>query len=134
MGLLKTTIKLVTSDVFPYPVNITVPVTESIDLDASFSTVIIDPADTSIIYGPIPAGAGTTGITYFYIQSDPDNVSDVHVNFTDDNSNTLTALAIPTGDFAWFPLYANASGVTVELANTDIANPATVTYFYGEKG
>jgi len=134
MGLLKTTIKLVTTDVFPYPVNITVPVTESVDLDASFSTVILDVSGTSVIYGPIPQKAGTTGITYFYIQSDPDNVSAVNVNVTDSMSKTITALSILPGDFTWFPLNADFTGVQVELVNTNVANPATVTYFYGEKG
>jgi hypothetical protein len=134
MGLLKTTIKLVTTDVFPYPVNITVPAIEAVDLDASFSTVILNASGTSIIYGPIPQQAGTTGNTYFNIQSDPDNVSSVNVDVTDTNNTTITAISIPPGDFAWFPLNADAVNVQVELINTDVANPATVTYFYGEKG
>lgn len=38
---------------------------------------------------------------------------------------TITTLSIVPGDF---------TGVQVKLVNTDTANPATITYFYGEKG
>jgi hypothetical protein len=137
MGTLKTTIKLETTNLFPQPVNMTIPVIEDIEINSAFSTIVLEPTTgnpASTIYGPTTGAVGSSNVVYMFVQANASNSSAIQVRITDASANTATALAIIPGDFAWFPVLADDNGVEVELVNTDAANEATAYYFYGEKG
>jgi hypothetical protein len=134
MASITSTIKLATTSLFPTPVNFTLPVVETVALDAAFSTVIVEEDNSAIIYDP-NAAVGTSNVVYFYLQSASTNPSTgVTVQIQDSSSIEITTMKLIPGDFAWFPLLANGNNVQVKLTNLDQATPATINYFYGEKG
>lgn len=137
MATLVSAIKLTSSNLFPTPINFTVPVTETVNGDVAFSTVILGSTGdtpTANIYGPTDGAAGSSEVVYLYLNAATANTSPVLVNVTNESDTTIAVMSLLPGDFAWFPVYAPGAGVTVELQNTDPANTASVNYFYGEKG
>jgi hypothetical protein len=134
MATITSTIKLATTTLFPTPVNFTLPVTETVALDAAFSTVVVEADDSAIIYDPA-AAVGSSNVVYVYLQSPSTNpAAGITVSIQDSGSFNSTAMKLIPGDFAWFPLLADGASVKVTLNNLDQSNTATVNYFYGEKG
>jgi hypothetical protein len=133
MASITSTIKLATTSLFPTPVNFTLPVVETVALDAAFSTVVVAEDDAATVYSTA-AAVGSSKVVYFYLQAPSTNPADGILVTLDDGTNAAQVLKLVPGDFAWFPVYANASGVEVVLTNPNLSTPATVNYFYGEKG
>lgn len=135
MAILKATISFQTTTLFPNPVNFTVPVNETVDLDAAFSTVVIAAAGSESIYST--AGAvGVDEVTYIYIQSAANNDAGdvVTVDITDSAANTATVGKLLPGDFLYVPVLADGSGVDVTINNTAGASDATFYYIFAERG
>jgi hypothetical protein len=135
MAILKATISFQTTTLFPNPVNFTVPVNETVDLDAAFSTVVIAAAGSESIYST--AGAvGVDEVTYIYIQSAANNDAGdvVTVDITDSAANTATVGKLLPGDFLYIPVLADGSGVDVTINNTAGASDATFYYIFAERG
>ena len=64
MASIVSTIKLVSANLFPNPVNFTVQATDTVNGDAAFSTAVLDSTapggtPTQTIYGPTAGPAGT---------------------------------------------------------------------------
>jgi hypothetical protein len=135
MATLKTTISFQTTTLFPNPVNITIPVTEDINLDAAFSTVTIAAAGTESIYSTA-AAVGSSEVTYLYIQAAASNDSGdvVTVEFTDSSANTAIVGKLLPGDFLYIPVLADGSGVDVTINNSTGASAATFYYIFAERG
>jgi hypothetical protein len=133
MATITSTIKLATTTLFPTPVNFTVPVNETVALDAAFSSVVVLADDTATIYSTA-GSVGSSKVVYFYLQSPTTNPAEGILVTLDDGTNAAQVLKLIPGDFAWFPVYANAAGVEVVLTNPNTTTDATVNFFYGEKG
>jgi hypothetical protein len=134
MATLKTTISFQTTTLFPNPVNVTVPVTETVNLDAAFSTVTIAAASSETIYTTTGA-VGTSEVTYVYIQAAAANssVDEVKISFTDSSANTATVGKLLPGDFLYIPVLVEGSGVAVTINNPG-ASAATFYYIFAERG
>jgi len=136
MATLQATVKMVSATLFPSPVNFTFTVNETIGGNHSgFNTVIVPSASTSTIFDSA-AISGSSGILYFYFQAATTNVNPLEIAI---ESNTTpgakTFAIIDAGDWAFLPINASdAAGTVITVDNTDIANPATLNFFYGEKG
>ena len=132
MATIKTTIKLETSTLFPTPVNLTVPVTEQVNLDANFTSVSILPNSEAIPY--ISTALNPSNVVYVYLQSPATNAANLDVFITDHADREMLAMIIRPGDFAWFPLASYGEGVQLRIVNNDISVAATLNVFYGERG
>jgi hypothetical protein len=135
MALLKTTISFQTTTLFPNPVNLTIPVNETVDLDAAFNTVTVANAASEVIYGPTGGAVGTSKVTYLYIQAAASNdaTDEAVINFDDGTNSADVAKLIP-GDFLWIPINAAVSGVTVTIDNSASAVAKTFYYIFAERG
>ena len=121
MASIVSTIKLVSSNLFPSPVNFTVQATDTVGGDAAFSIAVLDNTagtPTQTIYGPLGGPAGTSLVTYIYLNASSSNTAPVLVNMTNSSAQTIAAMKLLPGDFAWFPVFSDDAGVAVELENT----------------
>ena len=137
MASLTTTISFQTTTLFPTPLNITIPATETVNLDAALNTVTVAAGGTAIVYGPTGGAVGTSLVTYVYIQSDSTNnaINDVLINYTDSTGPTQIILAkLLPGDFLYIPICADGAGVEVEIDNTASSVPKTFYYMHAERG
>ena len=132
MASLKTTIKVETTSLFPNPVNFTVPVVETIGLDAAFSTVVIAPSATETIYSP--AVVGSSEVTYIYLQANANNTDYIEVTLVDSSSNSILAIKLLAGDFAWFPMYVDGTNCQVQVAHGNVSDDQTLYYIFAERG
>lgn len=135
MAILKATISFQTTTLFPNPVNFSVPVNETVNLDAAFSTVTIAAAGSESIYATA-AAVGTSEVTYVYIQSSSANDAGdiVTVDITDSSANTATVGKLLPGDFLYIPILADGSGVDITINNSAGASDATFYYIFAERG
>lgn len=132
MASLKTTIKIETTSLFPNPVNFTVPVVETVNLDAGFSTVIIPPATTELIY--TPAVVGSSDVTYIYLQANGNNTDYISVEIVDNASTPITAIKLLAGDFAWFPMFADNTNCQINVSHSNVSDDQTLYYIFAERG
>jgi hypothetical protein len=135
MATLKTTISFQTATLFPNPVNVTVPVNETVNLDAAFSTVIIAAAGSESIYST--AGAvGTSEVTYLYIQAAAGNDAGdvVTVDITDSAGNTAVVAKLLPGDFLYIPILVDGAGVDITINNSAGTSAGTFYYIFAERG
>lgn len=136
MPTLKTVINLTSGNLFPTPVNFTETVTETINGNhSSFQTNVIASSSSSIVFSSV-APSGSTGILYFYFKAASTNSDTIDIEITSNTgSDTVSALRLAAGDVAYLPIDASdAAGIQVEAINNSGASPATLQYFYGERG
>lgn len=136
MAVLQATIKMVSATLFPSPVNFTFVVNETIGGNHSgFNTVIV-PADSGSTVFTSASASGSSGILYFYFQAATTNISPVEIAIESKTTPGFKTFAsIPAGDWAYLPINASdVAGTEIVVINPDLANPATVNFFYGEKG
>lgn len=137
MASIVSSIKLVSSNLFPNPVNFTIQATDIVNGDAAFSTSVLENTagtPTQVIYGPTTDPVGTSEVIYVYLHANPNNTAAVLVNVTGSAAQVISVMKLLAGDFAWFPLYGDDAGVQIELENTSATDTASVNYFFGEKG
>lgn len=132
MATLKATIKIETTTLFPNPINFTVPVVETVALDAGFSTVVIEPAATEMIYSP--AVVGTSDVTYIFLQANGSNTDYIEVEITDSLGVDITAMKLLAGDFAWFPLLADSTTCEINVSHPSVGDDQTLYYIFAERG
>lgn len=136
MAILQSTIKMVSATLFPSPVNFTFVVNETINGNHSgFNTVIVAAATTSTVFDSL-AASGSSGILYFYFQAATTNISPVEIAIESKTVGVANTFALlSAGDWAYLPIDASdVAGTAITVINPDVANPATVNFFYGEKG
>lgn len=132
MATLKATIKIETTTLFPNPINFTVPVVEQVALDAGFSTVVIEPSTLEKIYSP--AVVGVSEVTYIFLQANGSNTDFISVEITDSASTSLVAIKLLAGDFAWFPLLADATACEINVSHSNPTDDQTLYYIFAERG
>jgi hypothetical protein len=133
MSTIKSTIKLESNDLLFSQVVLTVASTNTINMDAVFSSAIV-PIDGNVtVYGPTTEAIGSTKTVYVYAKAA--NTNNNYVRLTvNDGVNTSLIMQIAPGDFAWFPLAAFNAGVEVKLHNNSQTLDATVDFLFAEKG
>lgn len=131
MATLKATLNISSTDLFPIPVNFTETVIETIGGNrSSFMTKVLAAGASNIaLYNAIAPG---TGILYFYFKAAILNANTIDIEIVQ-GGNTVSALRLSPGDIAILPIDANVS-TTVQADNNAVGAPATLQYFYGEKG
>ena len=136
MAQLKTTVQFQTTTLFPNPVNLIIPVIESITLDAGFSTAVVPIGGTYTVYGPTPGPVGTSLITYLYIQAAATNAPGdvVTIDITDAAAMTATVARLLPGNFLYIPIYANLAGVAIDINNSTGTAAGTFNYIIAERG
>jgi len=132
MATLKATIKIETTTLFPNPINFTVPVVETVALDAGFSTVNIPVAITELIYSP--AVVGSSDVTYIFLQANSNNTDFISVELTDSAGTPITAIKLLAGDFAWFPMLVDGLGCEINVSHTNVTDEQTLYYIFAERG
>ena len=132
MATLKATIKIETTTLFPNPINFTVPVVETVALDAGFSTVNIPVAITELIYSP--AVVGSSVVTYIFLQANSNNTDFISVELTDSAGTPITAIKLLAGDFAWFPMLVDGLGCEINVSHANVTDEQTLYYIFAERG
>lgn len=132
MASLKTTIKIETTTLFPNPVNFTVPVVETVNLDAGFSTVDIVPGSIESIYSP--AVVGSSDVTYIFLQANSNNTDFISIELVDSASTPITAIKLLAGDFAWFPMLADSTNCEINVSHSNPTDNQTLYYIFAERG
>jgi hypothetical protein len=133
MALLKTTISFQTNTLFPNPVNLTIPVNETVDLDAAFNTIKVEPNSNTAVY-TVSGQVGTTGVTYLFIQADSANdpTNDLTIVFQNSTDSVEFAKLLP-GDFLWIPLNTMDAFTNIYIDNASTFEK-TFYYIFAERG
>lgn len=137
MPTLKTTISLASTTLFPIPVNMSVPVLETIDgSHTGFQTVVIGSAAIATLYTSTGI-AGVSGVTYFYAQAPVTNTDAVTIRLTrtDDGNVNCDIATLNPGDIMYTPIAASdATSTIISALNNSAIDAANLSFFYGEKG
>lgn len=132
MSTFRATLNISSANLFPIPTNFTETVTDNVNGNySSFNTNVLAAAATNVVlYGPSIAPG--SGVLYFYVKADVLNTATVDIEISQ-GGQLVSAMRILAGDFAFVPIDA-AIATTVRADNNSAANPATIQYFYGERG
>ncbi len=135
MPVIKTTIKIESTTVFPKSFSISKVITESINGKyVSFQLNKIQPSDSEAIIA-INDAAGKSGVIYLYVQANAANQSAVLLSMKNGSSGLSTDFSkILPGDVLFIPLYAeDENGITITAKNLSSEKSAAITHFYASR-